>query len=298
MKNRYVYPAVFKKKGDGYFVKFPDIQSCVTGAASLEKAVLMAKDVLEDKINTLLDEKADLPKASLPDSLKGDKVMLIVADVDDEVKGADGGKRPGAAGGEVAESPRKGPKGKTGKGAEKGSGGTSEERPEENSPKENLDEEKARGDESGDKKSGGGEAEAMLAAEKDKYLRLLAEYDNFRKRSFTDWENAAADAVARALEEMLNVTDNFKRALSAECSDLNYKKGVEMIYTMFKDSLGKLGIEEIDALGKPFDPNFHNAVTRREDENFGENTVCEVFQPGYTLNGRLIRCAMVAVANP
>ena len=140
--------------------------------------------------------------------------------------------------------------------------------------------------------------EETIAADKDKYLRLLAEYDNFRKRSVSERLNASADATAKAALEVISVIDNFERAVAAECSDENYKKGVEMIYNQFIDVIKKLGVEEIDALGKEFDPKLHNAVTQVEDENFGENTVSQVYQKGYRLGDKVIRCAMVVVANP
>lgn len=140
--------------------------------------------------------------------------------------------------------------------------------------------------------------EEAAAADKDKYLRLLAEYDNFRKRSVKEKFDASADATARAALEVISVIDNFERAMAAECSDENYKKGVEMIYDQFIGVIKKLGVEEIDALGKEFDPNLHNAVTQVEDESFGENTVSQVYQKGYKLGDKVIRCAMVVVANP
>ena len=140
--------------------------------------------------------------------------------------------------------------------------------------------------------------EEAAAADKDKYLRLLAEYDNFRKRSIQEKLNASSDATARAALEVISVIDNFERAVAAECSDENYKKGVEMIYGQFLEVIKKLGVEEIDALGKEFDPNLHNAVSQVEDENFGENTVSQVYQKGYKLGDKVIRCAMVVVANP
>ena len=98
--------------------------------------------------------------------------------------------------------------------------------------------------------------------------------------------------------DFLSVIDNFERALNAETADENYKKGISMIFGQFNDILKKLGVEEIEALNMPFDPNLHHAVNQVEDENFGENTVCQVFQKGYKLNGKVVRCAMVAVANP
>lgn len=140
--------------------------------------------------------------------------------------------------------------------------------------------------------------EEAAAADKDKYLRLLAEYDNFRKRSIQEKLNAFSDATAKAALEVISIIDNFERAMAADCTDENYKKGVEMIYGQFTEVIKKLGVEEIDALGKEFDPNLHNAVSQVEDENFGENTVSQVYQKGYKLGDKVIRCAMVVVANP
>ncbi len=142
------------------------------------------------------------------------------------------------------------------------------------------------------------ELESQLATEKDKYLRVVAEYDNFRKRSVNDRLNAVADAQAKVIEEVLSVIDNFERALEAECSDENYKKGVVMIFNQYNDILKKLGVTEIEALNQTFDPNVHHAVNQVEDENFGENVVCQVFRKGYKLGEKVIRCAMVSVANP
>ncbi len=140
--------------------------------------------------------------------------------------------------------------------------------------------------------------EEAAAADKDKYLRLLAEYDNFRKRSIQDKLNAAHDATAKAALEVIAVIDNFERAVAADCTDENYKKGVEMIYNQFKDVLSKLGVEEIEATGVEFNPNYHNAVSRIEDESLGENVVAQVYQKGYKIGEKVIRCAMVVVANP
>ncbi|MCH5193691.1 MAG: nucleotide exchange factor GrpE [Oscillospiraceae bacterium] len=140
--------------------------------------------------------------------------------------------------------------------------------------------------------------EEAAAADKDKYLRLLAEYDNFRKRSVKEKLDASDNATAKAALEVISVIDNFERAVAAECSDENYKKGVEMIYNQFIQVINKLGVEEIDALGKEFDPNLHNAVTQIEDESLGDNVVAQVYQKGYKLGDKVIRCAMVVVANP
>lgn len=140
--------------------------------------------------------------------------------------------------------------------------------------------------------------EEAAAADKDRYLRLLAEYDNFRKRSVQDKLNAAHEAAAKAALEVISVIDNFERAVEAECTDENYKKGVEMIYSQFEGVIAKLGIEEIESTGVEFNPNFHNAVSQIQDESLGENVVAQVYQKGYKIGDRVIRCAMVVVANP
>ncbi len=140
-------------------------------------------------------------------------------------------------------------------------------------------------------------AQAALAAKEEAYLRLAAEYDNFRKRSQREKELAYADSKSSAAVAFLPVYDNLERALKQETSDEAYKKGVEMTMTQFKDVLTKLGIEEIPALGETFDPNYHNAVMHVEDEAAGENQVVEVFQAGFKLGEKVIRFAMVKVAN-
>lgn len=138
----------------------------------------------------------------------------------------------------------------------------------------------------------------QLSAEKDKYLRVVAEYDNFRRRSLKDKEDAADKAKSAVIIEFLGVIDNFERALASESADESFRKGVEMIYNQYVEILKKQGVEEIEAMDKPFDPNIHSAVTQVTDENLGENVVCQVFQKGYIMNGKVIRHAMVAVANP
>lgn len=138
---------------------------------------------------------------------------------------------------------------------------------------------------------------ASLSAKEEQYLRLAAEYDNFRKRSQKEKESIYADAKADALTAFLPVYDNLERALKQETADEAYKKGVEMTMNQLKTVLEKLGITEIEALGQPFDPTLHNAVMHIEDENFGENTVAEVFQAGFRLGDKVVRFAMVKVAN-
>ena len=141
------------------------------------------------------------------------------------------------------------------------------------------------------------EMEALLAAEKDKYLRLAAEYDNYRRRSQKEKENTYSDGKADTVLQLLPVYDNLARALKAECSDPNFYKGVEMTMTQLLGIFEKLGVTPIEAEGKPFDPAEHNAVVHVEDEALGENVVVEEFQKGFKLNDKVIRFAMVKVAN-
>lgn len=131
----------------------------------------------------------------------------------------------------------------------------------------------------------------------DKYLRLAAEYDNFRKRTAKEKETLYGDAASATIGAFLSVYDNLERAVGNETTDENYKKGVELIFAGFCDILEKLKVEIISPLGESFDPNFHNAVMHEENENFGENTVSEVFQKGMKCGERVIRPAMVKVAN-
>ena len=137
-----------------------------------------------------------------------------------------------------------------------------------------------------------------LEESKDKYLRLMAEYDNFRKRSAKERLDLSATIKGNTIGEILPVFDNFERALAAETEDTNYKAGVEMIFKQFGDMLTKLGVEIIDPIGQTFDPNIANAVNQIEDENLGENEVAQVFQKGYKIGDKVIRYAMVVVANP
>ncbi|MDO5149184.1 MAG: nucleotide exchange factor GrpE [Oscillospiraceae bacterium] len=139
------------------------------------------------------------------------------------------------------------------------------------------------------------ELEAELKNEKDKYMRLFAEFDNFRKRTAKEKTEAYGDSAAKTVAEILPALDNFDRALDTPCSDENFKKGIEMIFTQMTDILGKLGVTEIEALGKPFNPNLHNAIKQVESEDGESDVICEVFQKGYKLGDRIIRHSMVAV---
>ncbi|MBS5660043.1 MAG: nucleotide exchange factor GrpE [Clostridiales bacterium] len=137
-----------------------------------------------------------------------------------------------------------------------------------------------------------------LANMNENYLRQVAEFDNFRKRTAKEKQDTYSYALMKCITEFLPVMDNFERALACETQDTEYQKGIEMIYTQLTEMLKKLGVSEIEAEGKPFDPILHNAVSQKEDDNFGENVVCQVFQKGYQLGDKVIRHAMVVVANP
>jgi molecular chaperone GrpE len=137
----------------------------------------------------------------------------------------------------------------------------------------------------------------LLAAAEDKYLRLAAEYDNYRKRTAKEKENAWTEAKAQTVAAFLPVYDNLERALKQETADEAYAKGVDMTMKGLQDALTKLGVETIPAMGETFDPNRHNAVMHVEDETVGENTIVEVFQQGFTCGEKVIRFAMVKVAN-
>ena len=136
-----------------------------------------------------------------------------------------------------------------------------------------------------------------LDEHKQQYLRVLAEYDNFRKRSQKEKEAIYPQATAAAVAQFVPILDTFDRALSAPCADEEFKKGVEMILQNFKDVLAKMGVEEFGAPGEQFDPECHNAVMHIEDESFAENSIVEVFQKGYRIGDRVVRHAMVKVAN-
>jgi molecular chaperone GrpE len=134
-----------------------------------------------------------------------------------------------------------------------------------------------------------------LAEEKDKYLRLYAEFQNYRNRTTKEKTEAYNNATAKCIEEILPVIDNFERALQQECADENYKNGMELIFKNLLSILDRMGVKEIDAIGKPFNPNVHNAIQQVESDEYESDTVSAVFQKGYMLGERLVRPAMVQV---
>lgn len=131
----------------------------------------------------------------------------------------------------------------------------------------------------------------------DRLLRTMAEYDNYRKRTQKEKESIYPDAISFAVQTILPVIDNFEIALKSECADENFKKGMEMIFNQMTESLKSLNVTEINPEGNPFDPEEHNAVMHVDDDSVEENTVVEVLRKGYKLGEKVIRFAMVKVAN-
>lgn len=138
--------------------------------------------------------------------------------------------------------------------------------------------------------------EEALAEANDKYVRLFAEYDNYRKRTAKEKAETYQNATSKCIEELLPVVDSFERSLEAECGDENFKNGMQMIFNQLKAFLDKMNVTAIDALGAEFDPNFHNAIQQLDGTDYASNHVCQVFQKGYMIGDKLVRPAMVAVA--
>jgi molecular chaperone GrpE len=139
--------------------------------------------------------------------------------------------------------------------------------------------------------------EEKYNAEHDAHLRLAADYDNFRKRSIKEKEQSYGNGKADAVEKLLPVYDNLERALNQPTEDVAYKKGVEMTMTQLVSILNGLGVEIFGQPGETFDPNIHNAVMHTEDDSVAENTITQVFQKGFKLGEKIVRFAMVQVAN-
>ena len=141
-------------------------------------------------------------------------------------------------------------------------------------------------------------AAKQLSSVTDQFTRLTAEYDNYRKRTAKEKETIYQDAKVDTVKAFLAVYDNLERAVATDADpDSPHRKGLELIFSQFKEILKKLGVEEMEALGQPFDPQRHNAVMHIESEDFGENVVSQVFQAGFTLDGKVVRFAIVQVAN-
>ena len=139
--------------------------------------------------------------------------------------------------------------------------------------------------------------EEKYNAERDAHLRVAAEYDNFRKRTVKEKEASYGNGKADAVEKLLPVYDNLERALNQETTDAAFKKGVEMTMNELVKIFTGLGVEIFGNVGDSFDPNLHNAVMHTDDENLGENVIAMVFQKGFKLGDKVVRFAMVQVAN-
>ena len=141
-------------------------------------------------------------------------------------------------------------------------------------------------------------AAKQLESVKDQFTRLTAEYDNYRKRTTKEKDGIYQDAKADTIRAFLDVYDNLERAAATEGDDDSpHKKGLVMIFHQYQEILKKLGVTEMEALGQPFDPEKHNAVMHIDDENLGENVVAQVFQAGFSMGDKVIRHAIVQVAN-
>lgn len=176
--------------------------------------------------------------------------------------------------------------------------------------KDSKDSKDSKGGKDGKDSSGGNDAdsectscdelEKALSAAKaanEKYLRLFAEFDNYRKRTTKEKTESYNDATVKCIEQILPVLDSFNLALQSPCQDENFLKGMQMILNQFTSILEKMNVKEIDALGAKFDPTIHNAIKQIEDIEKEPDTVCEVFQKGYMLGDKLIRASVVAVVS-
>ena len=139
--------------------------------------------------------------------------------------------------------------------------------------------------------------EEKYNAERDAHLRVAAEFDNFRKRTIKEKEASYGNGKADAVSKILPIYDNLERALNQPTEDAAYKKGVEMTMNELLKIFGTLGVEVFGNPGDEFDPNLHNAVMHIDDENLGENTIAQVFQKGFKIGEKVVRFAMVQVAN-
>ena len=185
--------------------------------------------------------------------------------------------------------------GETEENAEKAEAGEKAEADTEETGSETAEEtgEAEEADETGETGESGAEDEALMA----KYQRLMADFQNYKRRTEKEKNDIYAYANEKLILGLLEVIDNFERAVLSETADEKYAEGMEMIFKQLKGVLEKSGLEEIKALGEGFDPNFHNAVMTEDNDQFESGSVTEVLQKGYTLNGKVIRPSMVKVNN-
>lgn len=154
-------------------------------------------------------------------------------------------------------------------------------------------------EENSDKKDKEGKAEETDKSKEyiEKYQRLMADFENYRKRNDKEKLETYDRAVSNTVKELLTVIDNFERALKQKCEDKEFYDGVSMIYKQIFSALEKLGVEPIDAVDEEFDPNLHNAIFHVDDEKYGKNVIIEEMQKGYMFKGKVIRHSLVKVAN-
>lgn len=138
---------------------------------------------------------------------------------------------------------------------------------------------------------------AELEDIKDRHTRLIAEFDNLKKRSAKEREGLYNSIIADIMSSLLPVIDNLEKAVEAETKDEEYKKGIELVLKQFQDVLAANGVKPIEAVGQPFDPGLHEAVSMIQDENLGEKIVASEYRKGYTIGNKVIRHSMVVVAN-
>ena len=167
----------------------------------------------------------------------------------------------------------------------------------EQTPAEELTEEIQETPEASEEETPVNPFEEKYNEEHDSYLRLAADYDNFRKRTVKEKEQSYGNGKADTIEKLLPVYDNLERALNQPTEDAAYKKGVEMTMTQLVGILNGMGVEIYGENGDAFDPNLHNAVMHTEEEDVAENTITQVFQKGFKMGEKIIRFAMVQVAN-
>lgn len=178
---------------------------------------------------------------------------------------------------------------------EKAAGEKNADAPEEekNDKKETKDDKKGSAEEGEQKK----EEEEKEESSDEKYMRLMADFQNYKRRTEKEKADVYTYANEKIMTDLLQVLDNFERALANECQDKKYAEGMELIFKQLSDVLTKSGLEEIEAKGKEFDPNFHHAVLTDDNDEFESGQVTEVLQKGYKLNNKVIRPAMVKVNN-
>lgn len=163
--------------------------------------------------------------------------------------------------------------------------------------KENLEEKDANENISNDVSEDLKKCQAELDDTTDRLKRIMAEFENYKKRSSKERENLYGSIIADIVEKMLPVLDNLEKAVEAKTKDDNYKAGVELVLKQYQDVLTSFGVKKIETVGKTFDPEFHEAVSSVQDDKYGEKEIVQEFRTGYMVGTKVIRHAMVVVAN-